>query len=49
MLCTAPLLKKAGDFSEGVAAVIKDDLIGYIDEKGNWVLRPQFQRIENST
>jgi hypothetical protein len=34
------------DFSEGLAAVKQGDLWGYIDTKGNLVIKPQFVRAE---
>jgi hypothetical protein len=30
------------DFSEGLAAVKQDDLWGYINQEGQWILKPQF-------
>lgn len=32
----------AGDFSEGLAAVKKDGLWGYIDTDGNYAVEPKF-------
>lgn len=34
--------KCAWPFSEGVAAVVKDNQLGFIDRQGNWVIQPQF-------
>jgi len=35
------------EFSEGLAVVKRGDLYGYIDEKGNLVIEPQFQQAGN--
>ncbi len=39
----AGVFEDARAFSEGLAAVRKDGLYGFIDLEGKWVIRPQFQ------
>ncbi|MCY6371691.1 WG repeat-containing protein [Clostridium ganghwense] len=38
---------RAGDFSEGLAAVVVNKKIGYINKKGEFVIEPQFDPLYN--
>jgi hypothetical protein len=41
----APKFDYAEFFSQGRAAAQKDDLYGFIDVVGNWIIRPQFSEV----
>lgn len=41
-----PVYEGAGEFSEGLAAVQQNDLWGFVDHMGAWVIRPTFIRAD---
>ena len=39
----AEKFEKVGQFSDGLAPIVRDEKVGYIDEQGKIVIRPQFE------